>query len=215
MVEWIPGDSINCVYFALVAIGLIYTVISLIGADFGSDVDVGGADFDFHIGEFDVGGIHVPDVDIGMDAPDVDVDVGGAIELPSISPFAIASFITGFGGAGIAANLAFNVSAVVSLLWATLGGLLVGGAMQLFFGAVLLKSQGSSEVQVSQIRGRIAEVTVPIPKGTIGQVAFVAQGRRVTYGARAEGYLAIPRGTQVEIVRIVGGTAVVRPVEDS
>jgi len=211
MADWIPGDTINCFYFALVAIGLIYTVISLIGADFDTDVDVGGPDFDFHIGEFDVAGIHVPDVDIGVDAPDV--DVGGAMEFPSISPFTFASFMTGFGAAGIAANLAFNVSAVASLLWAALGGLVVGGAMQFFFAGVLLKSQGSSEVRPSQLAGTPAEVTVPIPQGSNGQIAFVAQGRRVTYVARAEGDAAIPRGAQVEIVRIVGGTAVVRPTE--
>ena len=50
MVDWVPGDTINCVYFAMVAIGLVWTVISLIGADFDADVDVGGPDFDFHVG---------------------------------------------------------------------------------------------------------------------------------------------------------------------
>jgi hypothetical protein len=212
MAEWIPGDTINCVYFALVAIGLIYTVISLIGADFGADVDVGGPDFDFHIGEFDVAGVHVPDVDIGIDAPDV--DVGDAFHVPALSPFAIASFITGFGAAGIIANLAFEVPATLSLLWATLGGLIVGGAMQFLFGAVLLKSQGSSEVQLGKLAGTAAEVTVPIAEGANGQIAFVAQGRRVTSVARSEGNVSIPRGVQVEIVRVVGGTAVVRRIEE-
>lgn len=210
MAEWIPGDSINCVYFVMVAIGLVWTVIALIGADFGADVDVGGPDFDFHIGEFDVAGIHVPDLDIGIDAPDV--DVGGSFQFPSISPFTIASFITGFGAAGIIANLAFNVSAVISLLWAAVGGIMVGGAMQFFFGAVLLKSQGSSEVRMAQIKGVEAEVTVPIPGDSNGQIAFVTQGRRVTYGARSVDGAPIVRGAQVEIIRIVGGTAVVRPI---
>jgi membrane protein implicated in regulation of membrane protease activity len=194
---------------ALVAIGLIYTVIALIGADLGSDVDVGGPDLDVHIGEFDVAGIHVPDVDIGVDAPEV--DIGGGLQFPSISPFSVASFVTGFGGAGMFANLAFGVSAVRSLLWAGLGGLLLGGAMQIFFGAVLLKSQGSSEVRLARLRGRVAQVTVPIHQGTSGQVAFVVRGRRVTYAARAEGDHEIARGAQVEIIRIVGGSVIVRP----
>jgi membrane protein implicated in regulation of membrane protease activity len=212
MAEWIPGDSINCVYFALVAIGLAYTIISLIGADFGGDVDVGGPDIDFHIGDFDVGDIHVPAVDLGVDAPDV--DVGGSIHMPSLSPFAIASFVTGFGAAGIISSLGFAVSWIVSLLWATLGGLLVGGAMQFLFGAILLRSQGSSEVRVAQMQGTRAEVTVPISEGGNGQIAFVAQGRRVTFVARAADSGTIARGVQVEILRVVGGTAVVRPVAD-
>ena len=209
MADWIPGDTINCVYMALVAIGLIYTVISLVGADLGSDVDVGGPDLDIHIGELDIAGVHVPGVDIGVDAPDV--DVGGGLQLPAISPFSIASFVTGFGAAGMFANLAFGVSAVRSLLWAGLGGLLLGGAMQIFFGAVLLKSQGSSEVRLARLRGRVAQVTVPIRQGSSGQVAFVVRGRRVTYGARAEGDEEIARGAQVEIIRIVGGSVIVRP----
>ena len=81
MFEWVPGDTINCVYFTFVCIGLIYTIISLIGADFGGDIDVGGPDFDFHIGDFDIGGVDIPEIDIGMDAPDV--DVGGPLQLPS------------------------------------------------------------------------------------------------------------------------------------
>ncbi len=213
MASWIPGDSINCLYLVLVLIGLVYTVISLIGADFDADVDVGGPDLDFHVGEFDLAGVHVPDMDLGVDAPDVDVGAGG-LQLPSISPFGIAGFVTGFGAAGIIANLAFNVSAGVSLLWAAFGGLVIGGVVQVFYGAVLLKAQGTSQVQVAALGGKIAEVTVPISPGGNGQIAFVAQGRRVTYVARAQGDVEIRRGAQVEIVRIVGGTALVRLVEE-
>jgi hypothetical protein len=62
--------------------------------------------------------------------------------------------------------------------------------------------------------GTIAEVTIPIPADSNGQIAFVFQGRRVTYSARSTGDQSIPRGAQVQIVRVVGGTAVVRPAED-
>ena len=213
MFEWVPGDSINCIYFALVAVGLIYTVISLIGADFGGDVEVGGPDIDFHVGGFDVAGIEVPGVDLGVDSPDIDIG-GASLQLPSITPFAIASFVTGFGAAGIVANLAFQVSALASLLWAALGGFVLGGATQLFFGIFLLRSQGSSEVRVVGLTGTIAEVTIPIPAKSNGQIAFVYQGRRVTYRARSAEKQAIPRGSQVRILRVVGGTAVVRAAED-
>lgn len=212
MASWIPGDTINCVYLALVGLGLLYTVISLIGADFGSDVDIGGPDIDFHIGDIGLGGVHVPDVDLDVDSPEV--DVGGGLHFPSISPFVISSFFTGFGAVGMIANLAFNVTAPISLIWAFFGGLIIGGAMQFFYGSVLLKSQGSSEIQVSKLGGIEAEVTVPIENGGNGQIAFVNRGRRVTFTARASsGNVSLPRGAQVEIVRIVGGTAIVRLLE--
>lgn len=213
MADWIPGDSINCIYFVFVMIGLVYTVISVIGADLGGDVDVGGPDLDFHIGDFDIAGIHVPDVDLGVDAPDIDVG-GEAFHLPALSPFTVASALTGAGASGIVATLVFNVSWGVSILWALGGAVLLGGAIQLFVGSFLLKSQGSSQLQVGQMAGKIAEVTVPIESQRNGQIAFVVQGRRATYRARSAGETEIPRGAQVEIVRVVGGTAVVRRLEE-
>ncbi|MBN1318624.1 MAG: NfeD family protein [Anaerolineales bacterium] len=212
MAAWIPGDAVNCFYLALVVLGLIYTIISLLGADFDTDVDIPGPDIDFHIGPFEFGGIEVPDVDFDVDAPDV--DVGGAFQFPSISSFTISSFVTGFGAAGMIANMAFNVTAVISLIWAFVGGILVGGVMQLFYGGVLLKSQGSSEVRISDLAGMVAEVTVPIAEGGKGQIAFISQGRRVTFSARAADNLSIARGSQVKILRIVGSTAVVRPFDE-
>jgi membrane protein implicated in regulation of membrane protease activity len=35
----------------------------------------------------------------------------------------------------------------------------------------------------------------------------------MTFGARLIGSESVPRGAQVEIIRVVGGTAVVRPVD--
>ncbi len=204
MADWIPGDTINCVYLVMVVVGLLYTILQLIGADFGADLDVGAPDIDFDIGDFHIGG-----VSIDIDAPDVDIG-SGMLHLPALSPFTIASAMTGAGAAGIVANLAFNVSWLASLFWAAGGAFLLGGVIQLFVGSFLLKSQGSSQVRVSQLAGAIAEVTVPIERERNGQIAFVVQGRRVTYRARSEGHVDIPRGAQVTIIRMVGGTAVVR-----
>jgi hypothetical protein len=111
-------------------------------------------------------------------------------------------------------NMAFNASAGISLLWALFGGLLVGGVMQLFYGGVLLKSQGSSEVRVSKLAGKIAGISIPIAEGGIGQIVFVSQGKRVTFAARSANNQPISRGTQVQIVQIVGSTALVRPMDE-
>ena len=213
MFNWGAAEWINCVYFAAVAIGLVWTLLSLMGGGFGADadLDIGGPEFDFHIGDIDLGGVHVPAMDLGVDSPDV--DVGSSVHLPSISSFAIATFLAGFGGAGIITSLALHLSIGWSLIAATFSGLVLGGAMQLIFGAVLLKAQGSSEVRLSEVAGMTGEVTVPIPADGLGQIAFVSGGRRVTYGARSSGNVAIPRGAQVQVVRIVGGTAVVHQMD--
>jgi hypothetical protein len=51
----------------------------------------------------------------------------------------------------------------------------------------------------------------PIPVDSVGEVAFVAQGGRVTYTAKSAGPSPIARGTTVVIEKVVGGVAVVRP----
>jgi predicted lipid-binding transport protein (Tim44 family) len=98
---------------------------------------------------------------------------------------------------------------VTSLLAALFGGFLMGIAAQVFF-MYILSPTISSEVLQAQLIGQVAEITTPIPANGVGQIAFVAQGSRVTYSARAtsEGESVI-RGTPVRIERIVGGMAYV------
>jgi hypothetical protein len=45
----------------------------------------------------------------------------------------------------------------------------------------------------------------------VGEVAFVAQGGRMTYTAKSATGTLIARGTTVVIEKVVGGVAVVRP----
>jgi hypothetical protein len=55
------------------------------------------------------------------------------------------------------------------------------------------------------------EVITPIPADSVGEVAFVAQGGRVTYTAKSLNGVTIARGTTVVIDKITGGVAVVHP----
>ena len=103
-----------------------------------------------------------------------------------------------------------NSSARASLLWAVGGGLVVAVIAHFAFGYFLIAPQGSSEVHLMDIVGAAAEVTTPIPADSVGEVAFVAQGGRVTYTAKSASGLPIARGTTVVIEKVVGGVAVVR-----
>ncbi|MBM3334773.1 hypothetical protein FJY63_08940, partial [Candidatus Sumerlaeota bacterium] len=57
-----------------------------------------------------------------------------------------------------------------------------------------------------------ADVTTPIPEGGTGEIAFVARGLRQNAPARSDDGKAIERPAEVEIVRIVGGSHIVRRV---
>lgn len=182
-------STLNCVYFIMLMAGIIWTVVVLIG----------GA----------VSGVDVPDVDVpGVDF-DMDHDLGfdhGSVDVSPLSPITIASFVTSFGALGLIATQLFSVRDSVSLIFATAGAAVIASGMFLFYSRVLVAGQGSSTVQMSDIRGSRAEVIIPIPKNGLGQVAFVAKGSRTTWGARSVDGKPIASGTIVTIQEVTGDT---------
>lgn len=212
MGELVGFSTLHCIYFALLGIGFIYAVIILITGGL-QEIDVPHLDID--IGDIDIGGHHLPEIPVHLDldhAPSFD---HGDVGVPSLSPITIASFITAFGSFGLLAVYLFNVSDKVSLLWAGGGGLVVAIIAHFAFGYFLIAPQGSSEVTAQDIIGLTAEVITPIPVGGVGQIAFVAQGRRVTFSARSAGEAPVPKGTLVSIESFTGSVAVVGPEQDS
>lgn len=189
-------ESINavgplaCVYFATMSLGVIYALVLLLGGETGH-----------------------PDLDLSVDAgPHVE----GSWHGMSLSPVALAGFVTAFGAFGLIteAILGPGTSVGLSLLVALIGGLVVGGLSQVLFYSFIVKSQGSSEVTRRDVVGATGEVLTPIPAGGLGEVAFVAQGARVVMTARGAQGEAIGRGSVVWIVDQVGSVALVVPVDE-
>jgi len=191
--------GLTLLYLALLGIGIIYAVIILIGGAL-HDVHLPGIDLD--IGGHEIGPVTV---DVGGDVGHPEVNV------PSLSPVTVASFVTAFGAFGLIALGLFDTSAQWSLAWAAGGGLVVAVIAHFAFGYFLIAPQGSSEVKLRDIVGAAAEVITPIPADSVGEVAFVAQGGRMTYTAKSATGTPIARGTTVVIEKVIGGVAVVRP----
>jgi membrane protein implicated in regulation of membrane protease activity len=201
--------TINCVYVALLTVGFLYALMIVIGGGL-SHIDLPDVDID------------VPHIDLpgDVDIPDSHVDIGhadvgsfdhGAIEVSPLSPITIAAFITSFGGVGIVTTQLFGVKPEISLLWATLGGFVAGGAVYLVYGRLLVGMQASSEVRAGELGGIVGQVITPITAGGVGEIIYVAKGSRISSPARSVSGQAIPRGTVVTIERMVGRTALVRP----
>jgi hypothetical protein len=202
--EFFHSLGISLLYLVLLGIGLIYAVIILIA---GAVHDLHIPGFEVHVGEHGFGPVDVntvPDVHAG--------DVSHpSVKIPSLSPVTIASFITAFGAFGLISMGLFEVSSRISLVWAVIGGLIMAIIAHFAFGYFLIAPQGSSEVHLGDLIGTAAEVITPIPADSVGEVAFVAQGGRVTYTAKSLNSVQIARGTTVVIEKIIGGVAVVRP----
>ena len=201
--------TINCVYMALLTVGFLYALMIVIGGGL-SQIDLPDVDID------------VPHIDLpgGIDVPDVHVDIGhadlgsfdhGAVEVSPLSPITMAAFITSFGGVGIVTTQLFGVRPELSLLWATLGGVLTGGVVYLIYGRLLVAMQASSQVRTRELGGIVGEVIAPIAAGGAGEISYVAKGSRLSSPARSATGQAIPRGALVIIERVVSGTALVHP----
>ena len=195
--SFLTNATVNTLYLVLIALGMIYAFFLLITGQLGTDGDIGSAG---------------SDLDLDLDT-DFDLDGDTSEGLSPISPLTIATFITAFGATGLVTTSLFAVSDRGSILWATLGGVLFSALTYLGFTYLLIKPQGSSEVRISELAGTQAEVLTPIPADGLGEIAFVAQGGRVTSSARSLHKSDISRGTTVRIERVVGGIAVVEPVE--
>ncbi len=205
--------DLTCVYFGMFLLGVGYALFILITGGL-SDVDLPNVDID--VPHLDLpGDVEIPGADIhiagpeapamGLDAPDV--------RLSPLSPITIATFITTFGGIGVLCLQFFGIDPRLSLLLATAGGLLVSAVMFLLYSQILVRAQASSEVRQGEILGLQAEVTVPIGETSPGQVTYVTKSGRMSSMARAVDGRAIPRGQFVQIVRMVGQMALVKPIE--
>lgn len=195
--------GLTVIYLALLGVGIIYAFVILLGGAF-HGIHLPGFHLpgvDLHVGTHDIP-IHL-DTSAAGDHPDTSV--------PSLSPITVSSFVTAFGAFGLIALGLFSVSPQWSLAWATGGGLIIAIIAHFAFGYFLLAPQGSSEVRQKDIVGAVGEVTTPIPAGSMGEVAFIAQGGRVSYPAKSAAGGDIARGTTVVIEKIVSGVVVVRP----
>lgn len=193
--------GVNLLYFILLVLGLVYALFLLISGQIGAD---GAGDMDHDI---QIGGDHDTSLHVG----DADHPHG----LSPISPLTIATFVTAFGATGLIATGLFNATDRFSLLWAALGGVLFSAMIYVGFTYLFIKPQGSSEVRIADLTGTTAEIITPIPENGLGEIAFVAQGGRVTYSARHFQNEKVDRGTPVRILRIVGGVAYVEPITDN
>jgi hypothetical protein len=192
--------GVNLLYLVLLILGLVYALFLMIGGQLGAD----GGDMDHDI---NLGGGH----DAGVHVGDADHPHG----LSPISPLTIATFVTAFGATGLIATGLFKASDRGSLIWAALGGILFSAIIYAGFTYIFIKPQGSSEVRVADLAGTSAEIITPIPENGLGEIAFVAQGGRVTCSARHFQNGKVARGTPVRILRVVAGVAYVEPITDN
>lgn len=170
------------IYAGIGAFGLIFLLVMLFVGDlFGGDHEIHGGDH---------GG-------------DVGHDTGPGL----FSARIMASFLTAFGVGGMVARyygLPHPAAAGC--------GVVAGATMSAIvyqFAKILYSQQASSEVRMSSLIGRSAEVTVGIPQGGMGQVTLEYGGERTTQIARSGDGGALAPGTAVVVTALRGDSIIV------
>jgi membrane protein implicated in regulation of membrane protease activity len=170
------------IYAAIGAFGLVFLLVMLFVGDlFGGD----------HDGDF--GGDHG---DIGHD--------GGP---GFLSARIMSSFLTAFGVGGMVARY-YGLSHPAASGCGVAAGLVMSTIVYQF-AKILYSQQASSEVHMSSLIGRTAEVTIGIPQGGMGQVTLEYGGERTTQIARSSDGSLIPPGTAVVITALRGDSIIV------
>jgi hypothetical protein len=129
--------------------------------------------------------------------------------LPLLSASSILAFLTWFGAAGyLLTRAAWPLLTALSL--AVVAGFVAAVLVALFLRTVLVGSRAMNPDDY-RLEGTLAHVTVTIPAGGTGEVVFTKAGTRRSEAARSAGGRAIPRGTEVVVLRYARGVARVQP----
>jgi hypothetical protein len=122
---------------------------------------------------------------------------------------AILVFLTWLGGVGYVLRRAVELPLVVALAVAIVLGVGVAAAVQRV--VVRLSDPTGSVLEPEQFRmpGTIGRVSSSIRAGGTGEVIYEQGGARHVVAARAPGEQALPRGTEIVILRMDRGIATV------
>ena len=118
----------------------------------------------------------------------------------------LGAFLAAFGFAGALLLRGMELS----VLGATAGGLVAGGALggvTLTLVRALMNMPTDPTPRTSDLVGKLATVVTRIPEDGLGEVALTASGQRMKLSARADAPIA--NGTTVVVVDVTSPTSVV------
>jgi len=145
---------------------------------------------------------------------DVHVDASGHLDAGHPHPVSgttVATFLTGFGGAGTVCHYVLNWPVLRGAAAATVSGLALAAAAYFVLELIFTQTQAGSEFSSDELIGREAEVISSLPEGGMGEVSYTIRGQREKAAARSIDGAAVPRGGVVVIDKVVGATVYVRP----
>jgi hypothetical protein len=194
---FVVNDTLDAIFLGCFFFGLIFSGLSLfLGiADIGFGHLTGGHDgHGIHFGH------HHGSDGLATDSGPSPISVG-----------TILGFLTWFGGVAYLARNGLNIYGGVSLVLGIAAGLAGGYVIFWVLRKVQAQQAGIMHAADDYLPGTIAKVTSSIRAGGTGEIIFEHQGIRKASAARSQSGRAIPRGTEVVILRHASGIAEVEP----
>jgi hypothetical protein len=143
---------------------------------------------------------------LGVLSADTGTDSVGLLDSRVIS-----IFLTAFGAFG-AIGMSAGIGVVFSSLFGLAGGIVLGG-LAFYFGRLLYHQQASSSISARELVGRLAEVTVTIQRGSVGQISCRIGEERVEKLARVRDDIVIKPGSVVLIEEVSDDAVIVSPYD--
>lgn len=123
------------------------------------------------------------------------------------------AFVAWFGGVGILARQGAGWPAAVSIFVAVVGGVAGAAVIGWFMARVIAPNDQALDPDDFRMPGTIGRLSSSIRAGGTGEVVYEQGGTRQVAAARASGGRAIPRGTEVVVVRSEAGVVLVEPAD--
>jgi hypothetical protein len=207
-------ETLENVFLGMFLIGFLFTIVSAVmsgafGHAFGEGtaMDAHGA----HIGH--MGG------DVGPTAADGHAEVGWAQHdlstFSPLSPTTISAFLAAAGAMGYISIHSFEWSFWPSILASSVAGVLFAASVFFFLAWMFRATQGTSMVRQGELVGAVADVSIAIPAGGLGEIAYVKSGQRSVRPARCADAAAIPVGAKVVIKSVSTNEFIVEETRES
>lgn len=185
------NDALDAVLLGTFLFGILFTVGSLV---------LGAADIGGHGGH-------------GADHGGADHGVGDHPLANLFNVSAILAFITWFGGVGYLVRNGLGWHWLLAILIGVGGGILAGCVVLWFIRTVLRNPDDVLDPHDYERVGLLARVSSPIRSGGVGEIVWEQRGARMVTSARAADSEPIPRGTEVLVLRVERGMAIVEPFD--
>ncbi len=207
-------EVLENVFLGMFLLGFLFTVISaLMSGAFGHAFGEGSA--------MDAHGAHVGHMggDVGPTAGEGQPEVGWAqhnlATFSPLSPTTISAFLAAGGAMGYICVHSWEWGFWPSILAASVAGVLFAGAIFLFIAWVFRVTQGTSMVSQSDLVGLQGDVSIAIPSGGLGEVAYVKAGQRAVRPARCADAASVPQGARVVIKSVSTNEFIVEETRES